>query len=113
MEQAQEWLSGFVGHLQRQRDYAVARLNRFGTISCHSPEGTFVLFPRLAHFQGDATALTEQLTETHRIAVVPGSPRFFGPGAAGHIRLSIATSRAILSEGLDRMERGLAEIDGV
>ena len=113
MEQAQEWLSGFVGHLQRQRDYAVARLNRFGTISCHSPEGTFVLFPRLAHFQGDATALTEQLTETHRIAVVPGSPRFFGPGAAGHIRLSIATSRAILSEGLDRLERGLAEIDGV
>jgi len=42
------------------------------------------------------------------VAVVPGSPRWFGPGAAGHLRLSFATSEALLGEALERLAAGLA-----
>jgi bifunctional pyridoxal-dependent enzyme with beta-cystathionase and maltose regulon repressor activities len=39
---------------------------------------------------------------------VPGSPRWFGPGGAGHVRLCFATSEAILAEGLRRFSAGMA-----
>ena len=70
--------------------------------------------PRLPRSdQTDAVArLGDRLAEQARVVVVPGSPRFFGPAAAGHIRLSIATSRALLEAGLDRLEAGLRETLG-
>ena len=40
-----------------------------------------------------------------RVRVVPGSPRWFGAGAAGHMRLSLATTRNVLDEALTRIER--------
>jgi cystathionine beta-lyase len=43
-----------------------------------------------------------------KLAIVPGTEKFFGPGAEGHIRICFATSHAILKEGLDRLERGMA-----
>jgi bifunctional pyridoxal-dependent enzyme with beta-cystathionase and maltose regulon repressor activities len=54
----------------------------------------------------------ERLQERQRLAVVPGSPRWFGPGAAGHLRLVFSTSEAILREGLARLRRGLEGLAG-
>lgn len=104
------WLRRFVRHLQRRRDQAVGRLRQMPGITCPLPQGTFVVFPRFSGVALDAVALVEHLRERHRVAVVPGSPRFFGPAAAGHLRISYATSEAILGEGLDRLERGLEEL---
>ena len=101
------WLVRFLEHLRRQRDLAVARLNAMSGVRCPTPEGTFVVFPDISGLGVDQDELAELLLERHRVAVVPGSPRFFGPGAAGHIRLSLATSRRVLSDGLNRVERGL------
>ena len=36
-----------------------------------------------------------------------GSPRFFGQGSEGYIRICFATSRGILEEGLNRLEQGI------
>jgi len=41
---------------------------------------------------------------------VPGSPRWFGEGAAGHVRICFATSEGILRQGLERMDRGIGSI---
>jgi bifunctional pyridoxal-dependent enzyme with beta-cystathionase and maltose regulon repressor activities len=46
------------------------------------------------------------------VALVPGAPRWFGPGAAGHLRLVFSTSEAILLEGLERLRRGVEEMAG-
>jgi bifunctional pyridoxal-dependent enzyme with beta-cystathionase and maltose regulon repressor activities len=46
------------------------------------------------------------------VRVVPGSPRWFGPGAAGHVRLSLATTRDVLDEALLRIERAWPQIAG-
>lgn len=101
------WLERLVSHLKRQRDYAVDRLNAMHGVRCHSPEGTFVLFPDVSGHGLPSETLVERLQRDHRVALVPGAPRFFGPGAAGHLRISFATSRAVLAEGLDRLEAGL------
>ena len=57
-------------------------------------------------------ALVERLRQRQRLAVVPGAPRWFGPGAAGHLRLVFSTSEAILMEGLARLRRGVEELAG-
>ena len=46
----------------------------------------------------DPEALVERLRHEHGLALVPGSPRWFGPGGAGHVRLCFATGEGILAE---------------
>jgi aspartate/methionine/tyrosine aminotransferase len=106
-ELGDEWLERFVAHLQRRRDQAVARLAAIPGVRCAVPEGTFVAFPDVSRLGVDSDELAGWLLERHDVAVVPGSRAFFGPGAAGHLRLSFATSREILAEGLDRIAAGL------
>ncbi len=109
-----DWADGFVAHLHRQRDHAVARLARLPGIEVRVPEGTYVLFPKVtvrdprtgAAMRSEA--LAAHLLERGRVAVVPGATRWFGPGAEGHLRLVFSTSRAILDEGLDRIAFALA-----
>lgn len=98
------WLDRFVRHLGKQRDYAVSRLNALPGVSCHSPEGTFVAFPDVSSLDIAVPDFVERLKTEYQLAVVPGSPVFFGPAAEGHVRISFATSRGILSQGLDRFE---------
>ena len=98
------WVDAFVDHLRAQRDYAVERLARMDGISCNRPEGTYVLFPDISRLGLSSGDLVDTLLHDARVAVVPGTPAFFGPGGAGHIRICYATSRTILSEGLDRIE---------
>ena len=102
------WLARFVEHLRRRRDQAVGRLAAIPGVRCAVPEGTFVAFPDVSRLGLGHDELAGHLLDRHDVAVVPGSPAFFGPGAAGHLRLSFATSRGILAEGLDRIEAGLS-----
>jgi len=111
IEAAGPWLEAWLDHLQRQRDLAVAELRTMPGTTLRSPEGTYVLFPRVEHHGLSPEALTQRLLERQRVAVVPGSPRWFGPGAAGHLRLVLSTSEPILREGLARLRRGLEELD--
>ena len=62
--------------------------------------------------RSDEASLVASIERHARVRVVPGSPRWFGDGAAGHIRLSLATTTEILSEALDRIERAWPAILG-
>lgn len=110
LEQANDWLAAWLAHLQRQRDLAAAALQTMPGTQVRSPEGTYVLFPQVNHHGLSAEALVQRLLERQRLAVVPGAPRWFGPGASGHLRLVFSTSEAILREGLNRLRRGLEEL---
>ncbi|GAA2062527.1 pyridoxal phosphate-dependent aminotransferase [Streptomyces albiaxialis] len=106
------WKDAFLAHLHGIRDYCVDRLNAMPGLSCPRPDGTFVLFPDVT-----ATGLTSEemgafLLERARVAVVPGTPEWFGPGAEGNIRLCYATSRGVVEEAMNRVERALAELTG-
>jgi aspartate/methionine/tyrosine aminotransferase len=99
-----DWVAGFVEHLRAQRDYAIGRLAAMTGLECATPEGTYVLFPKISSFGLSSLEMVETLRERERVALVPGTTEFFGPGGEGYVRICFATSNDILREGLDRVE---------
>ncbi|MGE5324241.1 MAG: pyridoxal phosphate-dependent aminotransferase [Actinomycetota bacterium] len=102
-----EWLAEFIQHLQAQRGYVIERLREWPGVGIEPPQGTYVVFPDVRSLAGNkdsAAAFCDLLRDKARVALVPGLPRWFGPGSEGHVRICFATSRAILKEAFDRME---------
>ena len=97
----------FAGYLAARRGWLP--LAAIPGLTLTPPDATYVLFFGLPPGSEAAEAVVERLQRRHGVALVPGSPRWFGPGGAGHLRLCFATSEAILAEGLRRVARGLAE----
>ena len=104
LNESREWLAGFVKHLQAQRDYVLNRLSRWPAVTAQPPQGTYVVFPDVHELAEDSERFCRELLDQARVALVPGAPRWFGPGASGHVRICFATSRRILEEAFDRME---------
>jgi aspartate/methionine/tyrosine aminotransferase len=73
-------------------------------VTVQPPQGTYVVFPDVRSLSDDSEALCRQLLAQARVALVPGAPRWFGPGAGGHLRICFATSNRILREAFDRLE---------
>lgn len=107
VEQCYYWVDEFVAHITENRDYALERLNAMPGVSCYKPQATFVLFPDVSGVGMEAEELVGYLMREHKISIVPGGAKFFGPGSAGHVRICLATSRQLLEEGLNRMEAGI------
>jgi aspartate/methionine/tyrosine aminotransferase len=110
LNDGREWLAEFVRHLQAQRDYVLDRLAAWPGVTVHPPQGTYVTFPDVSSLSDDSERLCQQLREQARVALVPGAPRWFGPGATGHLRICFATSRRILQEAFDRLEPVVAQM---
>src|SRR5580765_985593 len=110
LNDGREWLAEFVRHLQAQRDYVLDRLAEWPGVTVHPPQGTYVTFPDVSSLSDDSERLCQQLREQARVALVPGAPRWFGPGATGHLRICFATSRRILQEAFDRLEPVVAQM---
>lgn len=84
-------------------------------IHCHLPDGAFYLLPDVSTWFGkgngerrieNSTDLANYLLEEARIATVSGDPF----GAPGYIRLSYATSREKIEEGMKRMAEALTKL---
>lgn len=110
MDQCYYWNEAFVAKMQDNRDYALMRIANMPGISCHKPEATFLLFPDITATGLDSAALVEYLEKEVMLALVPGTPKFFGPGAAGHVRICLSTSSGVLKEAMDRLEKGLTQL---
>lgn len=107
LEKSYYWVENFIKHLTTNRDYALERLNKMKGISCHKPYATYLLFPNIENTGMSSQEFVDFMEEKAKLALVPGTDKFFGPGAEGHVRICIATSFEILKEGLDRLEEGL------
>ncbi len=111
LEHAHAWRSDFLVHCQAQRDLAFTRLNALkGVRIARKPQATFVLFADIRATGLNEEELGQRIERFARVRVVPGSPRWFGAEAAGHIRLSLATTHAVLDEALTRLERAWSAI---
>ncbi|SFN74276.1 aspartate aminotransferase/cystathione beta-lyase [Chryseobacterium oleae] len=104
LERAKPWYKEFLSHLQNNRNLAFDILNRSEILSPNLPEATFVLFPKIKN-NLTSDEFTQHVLQHGKVAVVPGSERWFGKGAEGHIRICFSTSQEILEEGLDRIIR--------
>jgi aspartate aminotransferase len=116
---AQDEVAKMAGEFDRRRRLVIAGLNALPGIRCVMPRGAFYAFPNVSGLFGrtwrraegptvlaSSLDVTAFLLEAARVAVVPG--RDFGSDA--HVRLSYATSDALISEGLARMAAALATL---
>lgn len=110
LDRCDDWLNAFIGHLTKNRDYALERIEKMPLISCRKSAATFVLFPDVTETGMEPEALTQYLMQEYQVSIVPGGEKFFGPGSDGHVRICLATSFEILKEGLDRIEAGLTAL---
>lgn len=102
------WVDAFIAHLTRNRDYAVERIAQMPIISTRLPNATYLLYCDISGFGMTSEAFCDFVKDEVKLALVPGGEKFFGAGSEGHLRICIATSFALLKEGLDRLERAIA-----
>ena len=97
-----------------RRDYFVKRVSEIPGVSCLKPQGAFYIFMNIKEQLGrtlhgvkinSSDDFAKVLLEKGLVAVVPGTAF----GADGYLRWSYATSMENIKEGLDRLEKFLAE----
>ena len=101
------WVDEFLTHLLGNRDYAVERLNAMPLLKAYKPRATYLLYVDIRAFGMKSEEFTDYMKEKVKLALVSGGEKFFGAGSEGYIRICFATSRGILKEGLDRLEKGI------
>lgn len=110
-----EPIHAMIAEFQARRDMAVAELNRIPGISCVVPEGAFYAFPNVTEacrLLGLRNAEEFQHAMLHDGGVAVLARSNFGARNEGedqeYVRISFATSRELLMEGLHRI-RALIE----
>jgi cystathionine beta-lyase len=101
-----DWLDAVVAGIDRRRGLATELLaEHVPGIVVQPSEATYLAWLDLRGTGlGDDPAAA--LLERGRVALTPGPP--FGEGGAGHARLNLATSEALLSEAVRRMATATA-----
>jgi aspartate aminotransferase len=116
----QDEVARMAAEFDRRRQLIVAGLNALPGVSCVMPKGAFYAFANVSGLFGrtwktpdgptrlkGSLDVTAFLLEEARVAVVPG----LDFGSDEHVRLSYATSDALITEGLTRMAAALARLE--
>jgi aspartate aminotransferase len=111
----QDCVARMLAEFARRRVYVLERVRAIAGVTCATPRGAFYVFPTVAAFLGgtigdtrltSAGGLAGYLLAEAGVAVVAGEDF----GAPQNVRISYATSMAMLEEGMNRFERGLTTI---
>lgn len=106
MNDSEYYLEEFLKHLEENRDFAVDYVNSIPLLKAYRPKATYLLYVDISETGMSGNDFVEYLKKDYNLAIVPGGLRFFGEKSEGHVRICIATSRAILEEGLSRLKAG-------
>jgi len=110
LRECEDWLEGFVSHLQSMRDLSLQEIKTIPGFECHEPQGCYLLFCNIEKTGKDSATLQQFLLENAKVAVVPGLPRWFGEQAAGHIRICFSTSEFLLREAFSRIRQAMTNL---
>ena len=92
-------LEAMLTAFDRRRRLLHSGLTAIPGITCVLAEGAFYLFPNISSFGLSSLEFCDRLLEKEKVAAVPGSAF----GAEGYLRLSYATSDAIITKGISRL----------
>ncbi|GLQ30958.1 pyridoxal phosphate-dependent aminotransferase [Litoribrevibacter albus] len=104
----QNCVAQMVTEFKKRHDYVVSALNEIPGVECIEGDGTFYVFPSAQKVIDSSDKLSndldlaEYLLESG-VAVVPGSAF----GSPGNMRLSFATSMAILEDAIARIKKAI------
>lgn len=110
----QEGILEMRDEFENRRNYIVDRMNQISGVSCLNPEGAFYVMMNIEELIGrsfggieirNSDDFAKAFLEQGLVAVVPCS----GFGAPNFVRWSYATSLENIKEGLDRLEKFLAQ----
>ena len=100
----QDCVDAMVAAYRERRDAVCDLLEQHGRLS-YRPSGAFYILVDISDSGLDSDAFARRLLDEEKVAVAPGAT--FGPSASGWVRLSLATSRDLLEEGVRRLCRFL------
>lgn len=105
--EGQPWLDEVLAYLDGNRRFLAEFLReRLPGTQMHLPEATYLAWVDCREL-GLEPSPYELFLERARVALSPG--RSFGTGYDSFVRINFATSRALLTEGLERMAKAVAE----
>lgn len=90
-----------------RRRFVLQRFKEMG-LSCFEPFGAFYAFPCIKEFGMTSEEFANQLLQSQKVAVVPGTA--FGSSGEGFIRISYAYSLEDLKVALGRVEEFIKEL---
>jgi aspartate aminotransferase len=111
LEGPQDCTKEFRADYIRLRDQTMRDLLTIPGIHCARPEGAFYLYPNVSAYLGrsglnSTIDVANRLLHEAHVVTVPGE----GFGTTEHIRLSYATSSAVLTEAVKRMKQFFASV---
>jgi len=111
LEGPQDCIAEFRADYIRLRDQVLADLAQIPGVHCTRPEGAFYVYPNISAYIGrgglkSSIDVANRLLHEAHVVTVPGE----GFGTREHIRLSYATSSAVLKEALQRMKNFFASV---
>jgi aspartate aminotransferase len=102
---SQESVPAMLGEYTARRSWLLNALREIPGITCNEPEGAFYAFPSVRGCLGSNVRTSDEfarrLLEEEHTVVTDGA----GFGADGYVRISYATSREQLHEGVARIRR--------
>ncbi len=110
-----DWYNTLRATFDRRRRLIVDGLNSIEGIRCWTPRGAFYVYANVqgligrtheGRTLGSSADVAEFLLNTARVAVVPGE----GFCAPGYMRLSYATSEAIIQAGIERIAEAVSRL---
>jgi aspartate/methionine/tyrosine aminotransferase len=105
---SQDCVREIVAEYAWRRKYVLERLREIPNVTCKEPKGAFYAFPNIGKLGMSSQDFAIQLLERGKVSTVPGSA--FGNMGEGYVRLSYATSRTNLEEGLNRLQKVVSEL---
>lgn len=106
----QDGVEAMVAEFAARRRLVVDGLNAIPGIRCAEPQGAFYAFPEVTGTGLDGRTMADRLLEEAGVSTVAGTA--FGAWAEAFLRISYATSRERLTEGLRRIAGFVAELPG-
>ena len=108
LDRSDEFVKPFAAELQQRRDSALAVLRKDG-FDVSTPKGAMYLWVPLP--KGIVSApFTRRVLEESGVVLLPGSG--FGPAGEGFFRIALTVGPARLAEGIARVGRMLATVQG-
>jgi len=102
------WVRDMNKYLGEVRDLVEKRLNEMGDFTIPKLEGTYLMFPRF-NYGLTSDELEKFLKEEAKVTLNNGA--HFGPEGEGHMRILTATSKGIMNEALDRIEKVIPKLE--
>jgi len=92
-----------------RRKFLLDRLQAMGIATAVEPTGAFYALANVKKYTRDSYKFAFEILQKAHVAVTPGID--FGQNCEGYIRISYANSLDNIKEGMDRLERFLANCE--